>query len=336
MEDIIIIGGGPAGLSAGIYLSRAGYKPTIFAGFPPGGQLMLTSEVENFPGNLGIHGPELVAVMRKQAQQFGARIIDANVKEVSKSTTDQSVIIKTGDENVGILRSRALLVATGASALWLGIESEQRYRGKGVSACATCDGFFFRGREVAVIGGGDSALEEAIFLTKFVSKVTLIHRRNTLKGSRIMQERVLNNQKIQVLLDTSVVEIVGDEKVKAIITKNDKGVEQKIQLDGVFVAIGHRPDTDFLAQSGILRDEMGYILTQGRIAELMYMRKTVPHIDEELLEVMHRRQYLQSETTVTGVFAAGDCVDRLYRQASTAAGFGVSSSLDIEKFLSNL
>lgn len=331
-KDVIVIGGGPSGLSAGLYLARAGLKPLIFAGDPPGGQLMLTSEVENFPGNPSIHGQELVAKIRDQAASFGSEIVDLNVKSVISK--DGKHILTTDSQDYAEVEGKAVLIATGARAIWLGIESEMRLKGKGVSACATCDGFFFRGKRVAIIGGGDSALEEALFLTKFASHVTVIHRRDTFRASKIMQERVLNHEKISVEWNSRVKEILGQEKVNGIVL-DVKGQDRKIELEGVFVAIGHKPDTDFVGKE-ILRDSKGYILTKSHVAERLFAND--PEVSELKIDKIFdkNQKYYSSATNIAGIFAAGDCVDRHYRQASTAAGYGVAASLDVERYLENL
>ncbi len=332
--EVIIIGGGPSGLSAALYLARAGVDPIVFAGDPPGGQLMLTSEVENFPGLSSIHGQELVAKIREQALSFGAKIIDTNVKEMKVGEKGMHEVTTDNKEFVSVT-TKAILVATGAKALWLGLDSETRLRGRGVSACATCDGFFFRGKRVAVIGGGDSALEEALFLTKFASHVTVIHRRDSFRASKIMQERVLKHEKIAVEWNAATSEIVGNDKVEGVLISYPNGTEKKVEVSGVFVAIGHKPDTDFV-KSPVLKDKKGYILTKQHITEKLFFQK-----DEMLalgidIEQLKSQKYYPSSSNIEGIFAAGDCVDFRYRQASTAAGFGVASSLDIEKYIESL
>lgn len=296
-ENVIIIGGGPAGLAAAIYNSRANLKPLVLAGSPPGGQLTLTSEVENYPGFEAILGPELVQKMRNHALKFGTRFVDKNVLSVDFSK--RPFTIKTVDETY---QSKAVIIATGAKALWLGLESETRLRGKGVSACATCDGFFFRNKTVAVIGGGDTAMEDANTMTKFAQKVYVIHRRAEFRASKIMQDRILNNPKIEVIWNTQVEEILGQMKVEGIKLKSTDGKTSELKLDGVFVAIGHKPDTDVF-KGHIDLDEKGYILTK------------------------------YSMTSIPGVFAGGDCVDHRYKQAATAVGQGVAAALDTEKWL---
>jgi thioredoxin reductase (NADPH) len=305
IENVVIIGGGPAGLSAAIYLARADLKPLVFAGSPPGGQLTLTSEVENYPGFESILGSELIEKMRNQAKKFGAKIIDENVLTVDFSNGTH----KTNLTNKTYL-SKSIIIATGAKALWLNLPSETRLRGKGVSACATCDGFFFRGKTVAVVGGGDTALEEALTLTKFANKVYIIHRRDFFRASKIMQERVQKNPKIEIIWNSAVEEILGDKhvegiKIKTVFEKKEQR-QSLIKLDGVFVAIGHKPDTD-LFRGKVEVDEKGYI------------------------KIFERRS-----TSVKGVFVAGDCADPFYRQAITAAGTGVEAALEVERWLNEI
>lgn len=298
MENVIIIGGGPAGLSAAIYLARADLKPLVFAGSPPGGQLTLTSEVENYPGFESILGSELIEKMRNQAKKFGAKIIDENVQKIDLTKSTHKIYL-TGKE----YESRSVIIATGAKALWLNLPSETRLRGKGVSACATCDGFFFRGKTVAVVGGGDTALEEALTLTKFAKKVYIIHRRDFFRASKIMQERVLKNKHIEIIWNSTVEEILGEKKVEGIKIKDLKLGIKDLLVDGVFVAIGHKPDTD-LFKGHVELDEKGYI------------------------KILERRK-----TSVKGVYVAGDCADPYYRQAITSAGTGVEAALEVERYL---
>ena len=313
IENVVIIGGGPAGLAASIYNARAGLNPLVIAGSPPGGQLILTTEVENYPGFESIMGPELILKMRKHAEKFGVRFIDENVVKVDFSKKPFAV----GTIHKLSLQSKSVIIATGAKALWLNLPSETRLRGKGVSACATCDGFFFKEKTV----GGDTAMEEALTLTKFAKKVYIIHRRAEFRASKIMQDRVLNNPKIEVIFNSEVEEIVGGKKVEGIKIKIldprsqilEKNNEIKhlssdiyhLTLDGVFIAIGHKPDTDIF-KNHIKLDKKGYILVKD------YM------------------------TSVPGVFAAGDCVDHKYRQAATAVGMGVAAALEVERFLEKL
>lgn len=348
MENVIIIGGGPAGLAAGIYLARAGLKPLIFAGSPPGGQLMLTSEVENFPGHDSILGAELIEKMRQQAIKFGARIIDQNITKTNLSISKKEV------ESEGkIYTSKSLLIAVGASALWLGVPGEKEFRGKGVSACATCDGFFFRDKVVAVVGGGDTAMEEALTLTKFAKKVYIIHRRNQFRASKIMQERVFANSKIEIIWNSVVKEIIGLNKVESVkigqsnLNQSESfesnETERLLKVDGVFVAIGHKPDTD-LFKNQIELDEKGYIITSERLAieyTKFEMQNKIPQltnkitIQNEKLEKIINKFNLsyKTMTSVDGIFAAGDCVDFEYRQAGTAAGMGIAAALEIERWL---
>ncbi len=333
IENIIIIGGGPAGLAAAVYNARAGLNPLVFAGSPPGGQLTLTSEVENFPGHEGIMGPELVDRIRKQAIKFGTRVMDQNITSVDFTSTPFKV--STYKETY---QAKAVLIATGAQAIWLGLDSEQRLRGKGVSACATCDGFFFKGKEVAIIGGGDTAMEEALTLTKFASKVYVIHRRDSFRASKIMQERVLKHPQIEVVWNAEVTEVTGDTHVEGIVLKISGKDEQKIALNGVFLAIGHKPDTE-LFKDNIELDKKGYIMTSAMKAQEMV---SLLQGSSDLKQPACRqaggtiKQYdlkYQTMTSVPGVFAAGDCVDHVYRQAATAAGMGVAASLDLERYL---
>jgi len=332
-NKIAIIGGGPAGLSAAIYTSRAGLQPVVFAGSPPGGQLMLTSEVENFPGYQTILGSELVTTLRKQAGAFGAEIVDENITSVKFSKKHTVTTAKK------IYSLRSVIIATGAQALWLGLDSETRLRGKGVSACATCDGFFFRDKKVAVVGGGDSAMEEAQTLTKFAKKVIIIHRRDSFRASKIMQDRVLNNPKTEVIWNASVTEILGEQKVEGVMLKiqNPKSTIQKLEVDGVFVAIGHKPDTAIF-DGKIQLDEKGYILTSATkaiaIVKLLNGIK-VADIEKQFNNVTGEQWNMsyQTMTSVPGIFAAGDCVDHTYRQAGTAAGMGIAAALDAEKWL---
>lgn len=297
---VIIIGSGPAGLTAGLYAARANLKPLIIAGLTYGGQLMLTTEVENFPGfPKGIQGPELMQNMVSQAERFGAEIIydDASKVDFSKKPFEVS-------DSKNTYTADSVIVATGASSLWLGIPTEEKFRGKGVSSCATCDGFFFKDKEIIVVGGGDSAMEEASYLTKFASKVTLIHRRDSFRASKIMQDRVLNNPKISVMFNTTIEEFLGNDKLSAVKLKDvNTGQVKEMPIEGVFVAIGHKPNTDLF--KGLLDlDDKGYI---------------VP------IET--------TRTKIPGVFVAGDVRDYRYRQAITAAGMGCMAALDAEHYL---
>lgn len=302
-ENLIILGTGPAGLTAAIYSARANLNPLVVEGMQAGGQLTITSEVENYPGfSKGILGPELMAEFRRQAERFGARFVTGEVTSVDFSK--RPFKLRTDSET---FESQALIISTGASAKLLGLKNEMRLMGKGVSTCATCDGFFFRGHEIAVIGGGDSACEEANFLTKFASKVNLIHRRDSFRASKIMAERVMKNPKIQVLWDTGIEDILGDQDVTGLRLKNLKtGVTSELSVTGVFVAIGHQPNTKIF-NGQLEMDSAGYILTQDG-----------------------------TKTNVPGVFAAGDVQDHIYRQAITAAGSGCMAAIDAERFLESL
>lgn len=297
---LIIIGSGPAGLTAGVYAARANLKPLIVAGLTFGGQLMLTTEVENFPGfPKGIMGPELMQNMIGQAERFGAEIIYDDAMKTDFSSKPYKV--EVGKETY---TADSVIIATGASSLWLGLETEEKFRGKGVSSCATCDGFFFKDREIIVVGGGDSAMEEASYLTKFASKVTLVHRRDSFRASKIMQDRVLKNPKISVMYNTAITEFLGDEKLRGVKLKDTvTGEEKEMPIEGVFVAIGHKPNTK-LFEGQIDLDDKGYINP----------------IDN-------------TKTKVPGVFVAGDVRDYRYRQAITAAGMGCMAALDAEHYL---
>ncbi len=298
---VVIVGSGPAGLTAAIYAARANLEPIVIGGISGGGQLMITSEVENYPGfPEGIEGPELMGLFRKQAERFGARIVDADVERVDLGSRPFR-LWAAGVE----YRAQAVIVATGAEALWLGIESETRLRGRGVSACATCDGFFFRDKEVAVVGGGDSALEEALFLTRFARKVHLIHRRDAFRGSKIMQARAASHPRIRLHLKRTVAEIVGRDHVEGVrLGKPEEPGEEMLKVDGVFVAIGHRPNVAVF-RDWLETDERGYLANDGAT--------TASNID--------------------GVFVAGDVDDHRYRQAVTAAGEGCRAAIDAERWL---
>ena len=326
IHNVAIIGGGPAGLAAAIYIARAGLQPLVLAGSPPGGQLMLTSEVENYPGFRDILGPQLVETFRNQAKSFGTEIIDSNVTMVDFSK--KPFILTYSKKTV---EAHSVIIATGAQALWLGLESEQKLRGRGVSACATCDGFFFRNKNVAVVGGGDTAMEEAQTLTKFANTVYLIHRREGFRASKIMQERVMENKKIKILLNNEITEILGEQKVEGIRLKNPVDGESTIALDGVFVAIGHKPDTE-LFEDSIMLDDKGYVVTSQMYA-LQQAKKMIEKKDTEAkASTIFNFDYF-TMTSVSGVFSGGDCVDHVYRQASTAVGMGVAAALDTERWL---
>ncbi|MCB1650581.1 MAG: thioredoxin-disulfide reductase [Alphaproteobacteria bacterium] len=303
-SKVLIIGSGPAGYTAAIYAARANLEPILVTGFEPGGQLMITTEVENYPGFADvIQGPWLMEQMKVQAEHVGTQLISDYIKEVDldarpfKAIGDQGTVY-TGD---------TLIICTGAKAKWLDLPSEETYRGKGVSACATCDGFFFRGREVAIVGGGNTAVEEALFLTNFCSKITLIHRRDSLRAEKIMQERLFENEKVEVLWNHTVEEILGDPQtgMDSLRLKNAQtGQETTLKADGLFVAIGHAPATD-LFKGKLKMDEAGYL-------------DTAPN---------------STATSIAGVFAAGDVADHTYRQAVTAAGMGCMAALEADRFL---
>ena len=301
IRNVIVIGSGPAGFTAALYAARADLEPLVLKGLEAGGQLMLTTDVENYPGFAdGIMGPELMDQMEKQAQRFGAEILAVHVTEVDLSS--RPFIVKAGDQ---AWRARTLIIATGATARWLGIPGEEKLRGRGVSACATCDGFFFRDRELLVVGGGDTAMEEATFLTKFASKVTIVHRRDAFRASKVMQDRVLANEKIEVLWNSVLDEILGEDAVTGAVARDVvTGEMHTIAADGVFMAIGHDPTT------ALFRDQLP--------------------VDENGYLVVHEPS---TETAVAGVFAAGDVTDHTYRQAVTAAGQGCKAAIDAERFL---
>lgn len=320
VENLIIIGGGPAGLAAALYAARANLQPLVFAGSPPGGQLMLTSDVENYPGFESILGPDLIEKYRAHVGKFGAQIRDENVSKASFKTYPFE--LQAQDLSY---RAKSVIIATGASALWLGLESEQRLRGRGVSACATCDGFFFKDKVVGVVGGGDTAMEEALFLTKFASKVHIFHRRDAFRASKIMQDRVLDHPKIKVMWNTEVLEVLGDQKVEGVRLATD-GKESNFKLDGLFLAIGHKPDTDVFKDQ-IALDTHGYIVTSA-IAALANSKLKAQNLKLDQFDFAY-----QMRTSVSGVFAAGDCVDFAYRQAGTAIGMGIAASLDAERWL---
>jgi thioredoxin reductase (NADPH) len=307
-NKLIIIGSGPAGLTASIYAARGGIKPLVISGNEPGGQLMYTSEVENFPGfDEPILGPILMEKMRRQAERFGTRFVDKAISSVDFSSKPFCVRCSSTDNdnnNFEEYLADSIIIATGASALWLGLESEQRLRGRGVSSCATCDGFFFKGKDVIVVGGGDTAMEEALFLIKFTKSVMIIHRRDKLNASAIMQQKAFRNEKISFLWNTIVEDIIGDNKVEFVQVKNVMtGKSEGIRTDGVFVAIGHKPNTE-LFKGQIELDERGYV-----------------------------KKYEESKTNIDGVFVAGDVYDYKYRQAITAAGSGCKAALDVINYL---
>tara|TARA_B110000495_G_C22965466_1_gene566168 strand:- start:143 stop:1072 length:930 start_codon:yes stop_codon:yes gene_type:complete len=303
VRNVIIIGSGPAGYTAGLYTARALLEPLMFAGYMSGGQLMLTSDVENFPGYPeGIGGPEMMVQLREQAERFGLEVQDKNVERVDFSEQPFKVWVE-GE----IFQSRSIIICTGAESIWLDADGEQEQKGRGISTCATCDGAFFRDEEVLVIGGGDSAMEEATFLTRFASKVTIVHRRDVFKASKVMYERAANNPKIEIKTFKSIKAWMSDEKglSGALLEDTRDGKTEEISCTGAFIAIGHKPITIFL-EGQVEIDESGYILPEK-----------------------------YTMTSVPGVFAAGDVVDTRYRQAITAAGMGCQAAIDAEKWLEN-
>jgi len=305
VENLVIVGSGPSGYTAAIYAARAQLNPVIYEGsVTAGGALMNTTEVENFPGFVdGIMGPDLMDAMRKQAKRFGANLITDDIVEMDLSGPIK--VLKDGSGNT--VKAKSVILAMGSAYREIGLENEKRLSGRGVSWCATCDGFFFRDQTIAVVGGGDSAVEEATFLTKFASKVVLIHRRDSLRASKIMAERALSNPKIEMLWNTEVIDVLGAEKVEALSLKNTvTGEVSKRDFTGLFVAIGHDPRSE-LVKGQITLDAEGYVIVKGR----------------------------STQTNLEGVFACGDLVDHTYRQAITAAGTGCQSALDAEKFLSH-
>ena len=300
-DRVLIIGSGPAGLTAAVYAARADLEPLMIEGMAAGGQLMLTTDVENYPGFPdGIMGPELMEQFRKQAERFGTRIATADVTEVDFSQRPFRVSVDADE-----YEADSVIIATGASARWLGLENEERLRGHGVSACATCDGFFFRNLEVAVVGGGDSAMEEALFLAKFATKVTIIHRRDEFRASKIMARRALEHEKIEVMWNTVVEDVLGESQVEGLTLRNTETNEvTDFKTNGLFLAIGHTPNTALFAGQLEL-DDVGYIVLPGP----------------------------GTMTSVEGVFAAGDVADHTYRQAVTAAGTGCMAAIDAERWL---
>ncbi|MBA2318901.1 MAG: thioredoxin-disulfide reductase [Euzebyales bacterium] len=302
IHDVIIIGSGPAGLTAALYAARADLRPLMIEGREAGGQLMLTTDVENYPGFPdGKMGPALMQDMRKQAERFGTRFLTVDVDSVDLKN-GSPFTIAAGEQE---LRARTVIVSTGATARWLHLPSEQRLIGRGVSSCATCDGFFFRDKEIVVVGGGDSAMEEATFLTKFASKVTVVHRRDELRASKIMQDRAFANDKIAFVWNTVVVDVLGEESVEGVVLEDTQTSERsELRADGLFLAIGHDPTTQLFSGQLDLDDE-GYILVSEP----------------------------GTATSVDGVFAGGDVVDHVYRQAVTAAGMGCKAAMDAERWL---
>ncbi|MBY0471393.1 thioredoxin-disulfide reductase [bacterium] len=302
VQQVTILGSGPAGLTAAIYSARAGLQPLVIEGQQPGGQLTITSDVENYPGFAEpVMGPELMTAFRKQSERFGTRFINKDVKSVQLKSKPIELHFADGSK----VLTKTLIIATGASAKWLGLPEEKKLVGKGVSSCATCDGFFFRNMDIAVVGGGDTAMEEATFLTRFAKSVTVIHRRDSLRASKIMQEKALNNPKIKFAWDSEVEKIHGDKEVTSVTLKNLKtGEHSELKIAGLFVAIGHDPNTS-LFRTQLKCDETGYLITEGR----------------------------STKTSLPGVFAAGDVADHVYRQAVTAAGTGCMAALDAQAYL---
>jgi thioredoxin reductase (NADPH) len=305
-REVVIIGSGPAGLTAALYAARANLKPLLIEGLEAGGQLMLTTMVENWPGfRDGIMGPDLMGEMRAQAERFGTEVVQGNVTAVDLRHRPFTISLEDGRK----VTTATLIVATGASARWLEIGSDRKLSGRGVSTCATCDGYFFRGKPIAVVGGGDSAMEEAIYLTKFASKVTVVHRRDTLRASKIMQDKAFANPKIDFIWDSEVIDVADLEKgeVTGMVLRNLKtGEIRHLAVDGVFIAIGHTPNTA-LFRGQLDLDPGGYIVTRGG-----------------------------TRTNIPGVFAAGDVQDHVYRQAVTAAGSGCMAAIDAERYLEGL
>jgi thioredoxin reductase (NADPH) len=299
-RKIVIIGSGPAGYTAAIYTGRANLNPLVLGGTQSGGQLMVTTDVENYPGfPEGIQGPELMEKFRKQAERFGAHVLDVDVTSVD--FTQKPYIIRAGEH---MYTADSIIIATGANAKWIGLESELKFRGRGVSACATCDAFFFKGKKVFVVGGGDTAMEEALFLTKFATSVTVIHRRDSLRASKIMQKKAKSNPKISFIWNSEVSKVIGDDHVTGLEIRNViDGTIKMVLADGLFVAIGHEPNT-ILFKGHLETDSRGYIIVTDRTG-----------------------------TSLEGVFAAGDVKDARYRQAVTAAGSGCEAALDLEKYL---
>lgn len=304
IHKVVIVGSGPAGLTAAIYAGRAELEPLVIAGIQPGGQLTITTDVENFPGfPEAIQGPELMMNMTKQAERFGAKIVQESV--VSVNLSSKPYIVKTDNNE---FKTQSIIIATGAEVKWLGLENETRLRGKGVTACATCDGFFFKGLDILVIGGGDSAMEEASFLTKFGKSVTIVHRSNEFRASKIMLKRAQDNPKISFVTNVTILDILGKDSMEGIrVRDNETGEERDIAAQGYFVAIGHTPVVGIFKDAGVELDDKGYIA---------------------------QKQFTQ--TNIEGVFVAGDVHDHRYRQAISSAGEGCKAAIDVEKYLTSL
>ncbi len=302
-EKVIIIGSGPAGLSAAIYTAREGFNPLVISGYSGGGQLILTTLVENIPGFPdGIMGPEYMQMLIKQAKRFGARMVDRDVTAVDLKSKPIKVTVE--DQ---VYETDTLIIATGANAKYLGLPSEKKFMGRGVSSCATCDAAFFKGKKVVVVGGGDTAMEDSLFLTRFASEVSIVHRRDSFRASKIMQERVMSNPKIKVVWNTTVDEIKGDKVVSSVVLKDvATGQTREMPIDGVFLAIGYEPNTK-LFKGQLQMDELGYLVTKDEV-----------------------------KTEVEGVYVAGDVADRTYRQAGTAAGSGIKAALCVRAFMQEM
>ena len=305
---VIILGSGPAGLSAAIYAARANLQPIVINGIQPGGQLTITTDVENYPGFAeAIQGPWLMEQMNKQAEHVGTKIIYDHIKQVDFSKKPFTLIGESDD----IYEADAVIISTGASAKWLGLESEKKFQGFGVSGCATCDGFFFKNKEVIVVGGGNSAVEEALYLTNHAKKVYVVHRRDSFKSEKILQDRLFKNPKIEVIWNHQLHEVTGSSEPKSVtgvVLKNTQNSQLKeMAIDGVFIAIGHKPNTDIFKNTALKLDEEGYIITKAGT----------------------------TQTNIPGIYAAGDVQDRIYRQAVTAAGTGCMAALEIEKYLAH-
>jgi len=312
MRNVIIIGGGPAGFTAATYAARSSLSPLVFAGIPGGSQISLTAEIENFPGFENISGAELVEKMRNQAKKFGAEIMDEVVVKVDFSKRPFQVFT-----SMKKFEAKSIIIATGAKPKWLGIESEEKFKGKGVGVCATCDGFFFKNKIVAVVGGGNAALEETLQLAKVAAKVYLIHRRHELRADKVLQDRAFKNNKIEIIWDSQIVEVLGTNRVEGIKIEqiqNPKSKIQNLKVDGLFIAIGRKPNTDIFKDQ-MEMDEQGYIIVNKKL------RSTGKFFSQ------------QSGTSIDGVFAAGDCITPDYRQAGVAAGSGIVAALDMEKYL---
>ncbi len=305
---VAIIGSGPAGYTAAIYAARANLNPIVINGMQPGGQLTITTDVENYPGFAeAIQGPWLMEQMQKQAEHVGAKVVYDHIAEVDFSKRPFKLIAESGD----VFEAETVVIATGAQAKWLGLESEKKFQGFGVSGCATCDGFFFKNKEVIVVGGGNSAVEEALYLTNHAKKVYVIHRKDKFKAEKILQERLFKNEKISVIWNSALEEVLGSESPKTVTGAKIKNVVDgkisEMKIDGIFIAIGHKPNSDIFKNTGLEIDSEGYILTKPN----------------------------STATNIAGVYAAGDIQDKIYRQAVTAAGSGCMAALEIEKFLAH-